>query len=278
MDIVTLIVSVVMGLLAPVGFVVDTLAEEALRGQIAGAEELYLRIDNVPNYQLLNGRIDHARIAARGLYFLQLPDLRIDAIDLETDVVDVDFAALQGGELKLDEPVQVALRLQLKASDLNAFLASPLVQGWLDTLRITLPGATGERERNRYGLANPTLEFLAGDRFRLTVDLVDRVLGDTAAIEIDIGLGIVNGSRFELIDPKIEIDGEPAPPQLITSLTEGASQEFTLKRLEEFGLIARVLAFDVRDNELDLAVFARLEPDSPFLRVAPADEAALPTP
>ena len=53
------------------------------------------------------------------------------------------------------------------------------------------------------------------------------------------------------------------------SLAEGASQEFSLRRLEDQGLTARILAFSVRDNELDIAIFARLEPDSPFLQTLP---------
>jgi hypothetical protein len=278
MDILALIATALMGIVSPTGVVVDSLSASALRGQIAEAEELYVRIDNVPNYQIVNGRIEHGRAAARGLYLRQLPDLRIDAIDLETDPVDVDLGRLQRGELKLDQPAQAALRLRLKASDLNVFLESPMVQGWLDTLQFSLPGPEAERERNRYGLANPSLEFLENDRFRLVMDLEDRVFEETIGISIELGLGIVNGHRFELIDPKIKIDGEEAPPQLITSLAEGASQEFTLRRLEEFGITARILAFKVRQNELDIAIFARLEPTSPFLVTEPDSEAVLPVP
>lgn len=273
MDILAIIATTLMAIVSPAGAVVDTLAEDALRDQIASAEELYVRIDNVPNYQILSGRIEHAQVAARGLYARQLPDLRVDAIDLETDAVDVDLAALQRGELRLDEPAQAALRLRLKGNDLNTFLASPLIQDWLDTLSFSLPGPEAERERSRYGLANPSLEFLDGDRFRITVDLNDQVMAETLAITVELGLDIVNGHRFELIDPRIEIDGEEAPPQLITSLAEGASEELTLRRLEAFGLTARILAFEVRNNELELAVFARLEPTSPFLQRQPDAEA-----
>lgn len=278
MDIVAIIISTLMAAVTPVGIVVDTLAADALRGQVAGAEELYVRIDNVPNYQIINGRVDHARIAARGLYSRQLPDLRIEAIDLETDGLDVDLAALQRGQLKLDRPAQVALRLRLTDTDINAFLASPMVETWLETLRFSLPGPEAVRERNRYGLANPSLTFLEDDRLRLLVDLEDRVLAETLPIQLETGLGIVNGHRVELIDPRLEIDGEEAPPQLITSLADGASETFSLRRLEELGLIARILDFNLRSNEFDLAIFARLDPTSPFLVQEPASEAVLPAP
>ncbi|MFH7244605.1 MAG: DUF2993 domain-containing protein [Spirulina sp.] len=266
MDIVAIVVSALMALVAPAGVVLDTLAADSLRRQVAEVDDLYVRIDNVPNYQIINGRVDQARVAARGVYPRQLPDLRIAAIDLETDTVAVDVGALQRGQLKLNAPAQAALRLRIQASDINTFLASPQVQTWLNTLQFSLPGEAGDRTQQRYGLANPTLEFLEGDRLRLVVDLEDRVLAETIPITLETGVAVVNGHRFELVQPRLEIEGELAPPELVTSFADGASQEFSLRRLEEWGLTSRILAFNVRDNELDIALFARLEPDSPFLQ------------
>lgn len=278
MDIVAIIVSAMMALVAPAGVVLDTLAADSLRRQVAGVDDLYVRIDNVPNYQVINGRIDQARVAARGVYPRQLPGLRIAAIDLETDPVAVDVGALQRGQLKLNAPAQAALRLRIQASDINAFLASPQVQTWLDTLQFSLPGDVGDRTQQRYGLANPTLEFLEGDRLRLVVDLEDRVLAETIPITLETGVAVVNGHRFELIQPQLEIEGALAPPELVTTFAEGASQEFSLRRLEEWGLTSRILAFNVRDNELDIALFARLDPDSPFLQRQTEAQAVPPTP
>jgi hypothetical protein len=192
--------------------------------------------------------------------------------------VDVDLGRLQQGELVLDEPAQAALRLRLRDDDLNAFLQSPLVQGWLDTLQFNLPGAVGDREQNRYGLANPSLEFLEGDRFRVVVDLQDRVTQENTAIVIDLGLAIVNGHRFALVDPTITVNGEATPPQLLEFFVRGAQDRLTLQRLETLGIIARIINFKVRDNELDIAIFARIEPTSPFLRRQPALEAVPPPP
>ncbi len=278
MELITIILSTLLGVLGTGGVVVDTLAETALRDQIAGAESLQVRIDNVPNYQLIDGRIEKTRIAARGVETRQLPGLRIDSIDLETDAVDVDLARLQQGELVLDEPAQAALRLRLTDSDLNTFLQSPLVQGWLDRLQFSLPGAGGDREQNRYGLVNPSLEFLEGDRFRILVDLEDRVADENIAIAVDLGLRVLNGHRFALVDPKITVDGEDTPPQLLESFVQGAQARLTLRLLEESGITARILNFKVRDNELDIAIFARIEPTSPFLMRRPALEAVPPAP
>ncbi|MBD2108660.1 DUF2993 domain-containing protein [Nodosilinea sp. FACHB-13] len=277
MELITIILSALLGVAGSGGVVVDTLAEAALRNQLAEAETLQVRIDNVPNYQLATGRIEHTWIAARGVETRQIPGLRIDSIDIETDAVDVDLARLQQGALVLDEPAQTALRLRLNDDDLNAFLQSPLAQGWLDTLEFTLPGAAGQRERNRYGLANPSLEFLEGDRFRVVVDLQDQVTQENIAIEVELGLTILNGHRFALVDPTITVDGEDTPPQLLESFVQGAQERLTLRRLEALGVVARVIDLNVRDNELDVAIFAKIEPTSPLLTRQPAQE-AVPTP
>jgi hypothetical protein len=265
MEVLVAFLTVLMAIVAPVGAVVDQLAADALRDQVADVEELQVRIDNVPTYQILNGRVEHVRIAGRGIFPRQFPELRVDSIDIETDVVDVDFDSLRQGQLKLDEPAQASLRLRLKADDLNRFLQSATVQGWLDDLQVTLPGPGGARERNRYGLANPSLEFLDSDRFRVVVELQDRVAQEVIPITLELGIQFNNGHQFELLDPIITIDGEAAPPELITSLAEGVESQLTLRALEQSGIIARVIAFEIRNNELDIAVFARVEPSSPFL-------------
>ncbi|MBE9139121.1 DUF2993 domain-containing protein [Nodosilinea sp. LEGE 07088] len=278
MELITIFLSALMGVVGTGGVVLDTLAETALRDQIAGAEDLQVRIDNAPNYQVVSGRIDHVRVAARGVETRQLPGLRIDSIDLETDVVDVDLGRLQQGKLYLDEPAQAALRLRLKDSDLNAFFQSPLVQGWLDTLQFSLPGEANARVQNRYGLANPSLEFLEGDRFRIMVDLQDQVTQENVAIVVDLGLTVVNGHRFTLVDPIITVDGAETPPELLESFVQGAQDQLTLRRLEALGVLTRVIDFKVHDNALDIAIFARIEPTSPLLSQQPTLQAVPPAP
>lgn len=265
MELIVVLLTTIMAIVSPIGAAVDRLAEDALRGQVAAAEEIHVRIDNVPTYQILNGRVENLRIAGRGIYPRQFPELRIESIDIETDVIDVDFSSLRRGELNLDEPAQAALQMGLKASDINLFLQSAIVQSWLDKLQFTLPGPGGARERNRYGLANPSLQFLEDERMQLMVDLQDRVTEELIPITIELGVQFLNGHQLEFINPVLVIDGEVAPPELLTSLVAGAEAELDLRALEESGITARILAFQIRDNELDLAIFARVEPTSPFL-------------
>ncbi len=262
MELITIILSSLFTLITPVGVVADQVAEGLIREQIYRADRLAVRIDNVPNFQLVGGRVDRIRVAGRGIY--PVPELRIDTLDVETDPIDVDLDTLQSGRVGFDEPIQTAAHLILKTEDLNQLLRSQRVQDRLDQLRFNLPGGT-EREANRYGLANPQIEFMPGNRLRITADLQDRVLHEAVQAVVECGFTIEGGHRLVLIQPSIVVDGQPVPQQLLDSFVEGISPDLTLKRLEQQHVTARVLRFHLTPEALELALFVRVEPDSPLL-------------
>lgn len=263
MEWITIILSSLFTLVSPVGLVADQVAEDIIRDLVYQAELIDVRIDNTPNFQLVGGRVDRVRIAGRGIYVV--PELRIDTIDVETDPIDVDLLALQEGVFALNEPIQAASHIILNSEDLNALLQSPRVQTLLDDLRFNLPGAT-DRERNRYGLSNPRLEFLTGNRLRVKVNLEDRVQQEEIEAIIETGFEVEDGHQLILQDPTVVIDGEPIPAQLLESFTEGISSELTLKQLEASAIIARVLNLEIQPEKLNLVVYVRVDPSSPLFR------------
>ena len=262
MELITIVLSGLLTLISPVGLVADHVAEGLIRERIYQADVLDVRIDNVPNFQLVGGHVDRIRLAGRGVY--PIPEFRIDTLDVETDPIDLDLPALRSGRFALKEPIQSAARLVLKTEDINMLLRSQRVQASLDKLRFNLPGGR-EREANRYGLKHPQIEFLAGNRVRITVDLEDRVLGEKVEALLESGLEVTGGSRLTLLEPIIVIDNEPVPQQLINAFLEGVNPALTLKQFEDMSVVARVLQFELRPEALDLAVFVRVNPDSPWL-------------
>lgn len=264
MEWITIILSSLFTLISPVGLVADQVAEGLIRDRIYQADLIDVRIDNEPNFQLVGGRVDRVRLAGRGVY--PIPELRIDTVDVETDPIDIDLPTLQAGKLALDEPLQAASHVILKTTDINTLLRSSRVQELLNTLEFNLPG-TSDREKNRYGLSNPQISFFEGNRLRLTVDLEDRVLQEEVEALVETTFEVVDGHQLVLIEPSIVIDEEPVPRQLIEAFAEGIRSALSLKQLEEVGVIARVLRFDLQPESLDLVVFVRINPDSPLLNL-----------
>ncbi|HEY9887382.1 MAG TPA: DUF2993 domain-containing protein [Candidatus Obscuribacterales bacterium] len=266
MEWITIILSSFFTLISPVGLVADQVVEGAIRDRLYRADLIDVRIDNAANFQLVGGRVDRVRLAGRGVY--PVPDLRIDTLDIETDPIDIDLPALQRGKFALDEPIKAASHIILNVDDLNGLLRSPAIQTRLDDLRFNLPGAS-DRERNRYGLANPQVEVLPENRLRVTIDLEDRVAQERVEALVEGGFVVVDGHQLVLTEPTIVIDNQPVPPQLITAFTEGIKNQLTLKQLEEIGIVARVLKFELQPEALDVVIFLQINPDSPL--IAPRD-------
>ena len=83
MEWLAIILSGILAAISPAGVILDRLAADALRSQVAGVEELAVRIDNTPSYQVLQGKIQRVRLASRGLE--PIPQLRLAVLELDTD-------------------------------------------------------------------------------------------------------------------------------------------------------------------------------------------------
>ncbi|GAB4385442.1 MAG: DUF2993 domain-containing protein [Elainellaceae cyanobacterium] len=258
MEVLTIVLSALIGILSPVGFVADRLAEDAIRDQFDSVESLAVRIDNAPNYQFLQGRADRVRIAGRGLYPIE--GVRIDALEVETDPIDFDLNGLQSGEAALERPLQAAIKLVLTEEDINQVLRSPLVMENLQGLNLDFSGGFSEG----YTLTNPQLEFLENNRLRFQITLQRSAFAQNQ-ITAESEFAIVSGRQLQLIDPTVQLDGEPLPPQLLEFLIGNISQRLDLGNLESSGVTARILKLEVEGDRLTLVSFVRVEPGSALL-------------
>ena len=262
MELITIILSSLLAIVSPVGFLVDQAAENAIRSQLYEVEELQVRVDNAPNFRLLQGKVERVRIAGRGLY--PIPELRVAVLDIESDPIDVDLGSLRRGKINLNDPLQAAIHVVLNETDLNQFLKSATAADFFDDLSFDFSSPVQARDAKRYRLSNPTIDLLESNRIRLKANLEDQVLSENLDIVAEAGFGVVDGRQAQIINPQILIGGEATPPQLVEKLAEGFFQQFSLSILEESGITARVLEFGVNTEVLELAFFVKVEPSYPF--------------
>jgi hypothetical protein len=253
MELITILLSGLLGILAPIGFISDRVAANNIRDRIESAETLAVRIDNAPSYQLLQGKVERVRVAGRGLVLR--PDLRVAALELETDPIAFDRS--QG--FKLEEPLQAGVRLEITEADANQFLQSSRVTERLKNIELNLPG-NANQQPEAYSIKTVQVDFLAGDRLKFLVTLQGKQSGTESQITAESGLGISAGRQLQLIEPKVRLGDADVPAEIITLLTTGLIQQLDLGRLDESGLTARVLNFEIADEQLDLATFVRVEP------------------
>jgi LmeA-like phospholipid-binding len=226
MEILAALLTSLLGLAGAPGAVIDNAATDLLRGQLVRADRLEVRVDNTPNFRILQGKVDRIRMAGRGIYIL--PFLRIDSVDLETDPISIDPDRVRSGEVKLSSI------------------------------------ASGTRAEE-FDLVDPEITFLDGNRVRLkaTVQPIAKDAGsaklETLVVAIETRLNVVGGTRLELTEPKAIFKGVDVPQQITNAFVLTLNKLLNLRQLEASGITARVLKFEVTQGKMQVIGFARLE-------------------
>lgn len=268
MEFFTILLSSVLGLVAPAGLVVDRTAENAIRSGLQQAERLEVRVDNAPSHQLLQGKVERVRVAGRGLRLKQ-QNVRIAALELETDSIDLDPRSLGKQKLKLRRSLQAGVHLSLEQQDLNQVLPTLIAR----IQEFVIPELGGDREsrsdsnsNSNYRFINPRLELLANNRLRFQVQLAAEGDDEPLAIVADSGLAVTKGRQIQLVQPTVAIDREAVAQDIVDEIATNLSQELDLRRLEAYGLQVRILQLKIESQKLELVTFVRLDPSSPLLQ------------
>ena len=245
MEPISAIVSLLLGIIAPVGIVSDRIAENQIRKQLTRAESLEIRIDNAPTYQLLSGKLNKVRLAGRGLFVT--PDIRIDTLDLETDPI-----ALAGLSAKLAKPLQGAFRIILTEADINRALNSSQFNERLKS--------------GRYQVTQPQIKILENDRVSFQAQLTEARYPGQLKILIEGKLNSTSGKTLQLENTTFHINDKPVEPIVLKQLFPSGIPGIDLTQYEAQGITSRILKLDTQPNgRLQLIGFLQIRPDTSLL-------------
>jgi hypothetical protein len=261
MELLTIILSGVLGIFSTLGVVVDKNVDMAFRSQMDRVEQLEVRSDNAPNYQIISGKINKLRIAGRGLWVSK--DLRIDTLEIETDPLAINLKDVQedGSNLRstsVQKPIQAGVRLKFNQEDLNNYLKSPDAIARLQKMTTSTLGSAGSSLGKDYQVVNPQVRFLANNRVGIRADLKDAGSGEKLTVDLESGVNIIGGRKFQLVDTTAKVGETPVPSFILAGLTAGLTERLNVDMFEERGLTARILQFKVSPQQLELAAFVRL--------------------
>ncbi len=254
-----------LSFLSPVNFIGDQVIANQIRQRVYSVEDLSVRVDNAPNYQLVQGKIERLRIASKGLEVVQ--HLRLEKLQLETDPIDLDFKALSaenrnlpGLRKALRQPLQGATEIVITEADINQALADPNFKARLQTqINQRIPA-----DIPRFQLLNANVDFLDDDRLALVLDLGQQLEPaqelEKLTISIETGINIQNGDRLILVNPVAELNGRKVNTNVLNSIISSFSDKLSLKRLESQGIIARVLRYDITPDEFSFSAFGSIQP------------------
>lgn len=256
----------VLGFLSPAGLVADQVIEQGIRRSVAGVEELAVRVDNTPSWQIIQGKVQRARIASRGLEIF--PQARIATAELEVEAVDFNWSQLEGRNLpalrrSLRRPLEGAFRLTLTQADINQALASADVLARLQSLlnRIVPP------EAPPLTLKALQLTLLPENRLELALTLEQTPPGAAAPeilpIRVNTGLKLIEGRRLELVEPTATLGERRISSRILKTVAGIVNERLDLGRAQSQGVIARLLRWQISPEEIQIAGFLRLEPAAP---------------
>lgn len=267
MEWIVIILSGLLAAISPTGLIIDRVAEKNLRDRVEDVEQLDVRIDNAPSYQVLQGKIDRIRIAGRGVK--PIPDLRIAVAELETDPIDVDLQRLrqEGGSVFLQalrQPASAAARLVITESDLNQTLQSPKIRSRLEGIINGLVKRNSGRTASSFKILKTRLDFLTNNRLSFQIQLQPSEIQANAAepieIKLEVGLNVVSGRSLQLSEPQGTLNGRRLSTRILRGFAEGANEQLDLRRFEKRGITARFLQFNITEEEINIATFVRVEP------------------
>jgi hypothetical protein len=269
MELITLILSGVLAVFSSGGWVVNAIAHKQLNTYIESAEELAIRIDNTPNYQIAQGDLERLRVAGRGVYLE--PNLRIDSLELETDPIALDLANLSPESLSelrdsLEKPLQVAVSVVITEQDLTNALQS-------DDLQAKLQSALNKLVASRAGTTSIAYEIIA-----LGIDLTPNNLlieitlrregeiranrASELAIALNIGLELIQGKKIKISKLQGTVNNRPISNRLLNGFAEGISDRLDLTTIEKQGIFARLLQLEITDDKIVTVGFVRMETKS----------------
>ena len=259
MEFISFLLSGLLGLITPAGVVIDTAAEDAIRSQLGNTEKLQVRVDNAPTHQLLQGKINKIRIAARGLQLKQL-DLRIDTLELETDEINFLPKSIQTGKLKLTKPFQTGIRLVFTQADINKLLQSSDILAFLPKLEVDSQNFLDVDAV--YKFANPKFNILGNNRSQFQIELRSEKGGKPLLIKIETKININKGRQITINETVVTVNEEQVAPQFVEGIVKNLNQRLDLRNLEGDGLLIRILKLNIRPSKLEIAAFVQIKPSS----------------
>lgn len=265
MELSLLLLSGLLSVVTPGGLVLDVLAGNSLNNQVNSAEQLVIRIDNIPSYQLATGKIDRLRIASRGVNIRSL--IKIDTLEIETDPIDLNLRHLETNNLagirkSLRKPLQGAIRLIITEGDLNQSLQSAEIQSQLQELLNRLIKQKTGSSAFSYQLLNPRLKFLEKNTIGLEFEL-SRIDGGHSrfqelSMSLECKIKIIEGTKIELVKLKGTINNRPLSARLLQGFAKGISNRLNFDNLEQNIMFVRLLQLKINNDRIELAAFVRI--------------------
>jgi hypothetical protein len=275
MELISIILSSFFSVFSSAGVVVDRAIDKSFRSQFTEVQKLNVRVDNAPSYQILEGKLDKVRLASRGLKYKN--EIGIDTFELETDAIDLNRKELKKINLKnlrksLRKPLNAGFHLIVTETEINSALRSERIKTRIQKLlNKAIPG-NEEYSLPSYKIVNITFDLLENNRISTEVQLsrpnldlsteeeVQSQFDQPLNVRLEFGLNLLGGKSIQIVEPTGTVNGKAISTKLLNGFARGFSSRLSLRKLEEDGLLVRVLNLNISDRAIYLSAVTSVAP------------------
>ena len=274
MELIAIVLSGILGLFSNGGWVIEAIAKSQIAAytsgdQLISVEKQAVRIDNTPNYQIAQGKIDQVRIAGRGVNLNSY--LRIDTLELETDGISLNPKNLNTKSLddlrsSLLKPLQGVGKIIITETDLTTALQSPEVIQQIQKILNDFVARKAGNTTIAYELSNLQLELNPNNRIKIELELlrlrINQKKAAKLAISLEFGIQSLAGKKIQLVQPVGKVNGRPMSSRLLKGFAQGIGDRLDLTKMESQGIFTRLLQLEITADQIELIAFARMETKS----------------
>ncbi len=269
MEVLVYILSGILAIATSVNAVGDKILKNRIESQVKSVNTVAVRIDNAPNYNPLGGKAQRVRVATRDLEVsdaiaFKALELDIDGINIklkewlnEDLVTEIDgVPTLRLREL-VEHPVHMATRMILTQEQLDNILQSETINPGLSQRLEDVLNRVSESDTD-FTISSFQLDLIDRNRVAVRMKIPD-IQGEYGKkneeldVDLELGIEVIDGKSFELIDQKVFINGEEIEPEHKVLI----ARPITLEILEQVGIQARVIQWQSDRDELELALAIR---------------------
>jgi LmeA-like phospholipid-binding len=178
----------------------------------------------------------------------------------------------------LRKPLNAGFHLIVTETELNRSLQSEKIKNRLQKLlNRAIPG-NEESSLPSYKIVNVACDLLDNNRISAQVQLsrpnqdlsldeeVQEQFDQPLNVRLEFGLNLLGGKNIQIIEPTGTVNGKAISTKLLNGFARGFSSRLSLRKLEEDGLLVRVLNLNISDRAMDLSAVTSL---APFVSTSP---------
>jgi hypothetical protein len=191
----------------------------------------------------VQGQVDSVQVSGRGIV---AQDIRLEALELQTDSVAIDPLSALLGNLKLNQSVNATTRVTLTETDLNQTINADVVFRRIPPLQLDLAGEAVTIE-----LQHPVeLEIPSAGRIRLTGSVLLRQIKGTQSIQFSTVILPQTEMRPVLLESFHCQPGTGVTIDFTIVLMQKFQEILALPNLEVDGISFQIKNLDVQADNL----------------------------